>query len=236
MMDAVIYIAHGSRTTEENSEFVSFIKRTMEKVEAPIQEYGFLEKAEPSISRTVKSCVTSGARNIKVIPVLLMPGIHANEDIPNELNEERNRYPGITFQYGKTLGADEIMAEIVYDRIIEKGYTLGEDASVLLVGHGSRDESAAREFESLAEMLEGKYALKVQTGYLKTAPFYYDMIAECRNKVYILPYFLFSGGFIADVQQGVSCFRNREIVLCNSIGAAPKLANLLSKRVNEILV
>lgn len=44
-----------------------------------------------------------------------------------------------------------------------EGFTSGGEASVLLLGHGSRDESAAREFESLAELLEEKYALKVQT-------------------------------------------------------------------------
>lgn len=112
-MNAILYIGHGSRSEQGNKTFISFIEETMKLADAPIKEYGFLEMATPSIFEAAKSCIHQGADTLTVVPVLLLPGIHANADIPAELSEVKKAYPWITIQYGMPIGAHEKVTEIL---------------------------------------------------------------------------------------------------------------------------
>ena len=106
-MEAIIYIAHGSRRQEANEKFIAFIREVMKRSGAAVQAFGFIEHAEPSIRQAIEECTEQGAREITVVPVLLLPGIHANEDIPAECKG----YPTVVFHYGKPIGVDEIIVE-----------------------------------------------------------------------------------------------------------------------------
>ncbi|MFZ7942642.1 sirohydrochlorin chelatase, partial [Neobacillus sp. 19] len=191
-MEAIIYIAHGSRLSKANGKFIDFIKKVMKKASAPQQAYGFLEHAEPSAAQAIEACIEKGASEITVVPVFLLPGIHANFDIPVELE----RYPNIVFHYGKPLGVDAIMVDILADRLAEAGFGEQANEAVLLVGHGSRVPEAAIEFEKLALDLAQKLACHVHTGFVTTPTFYHDTVRNLAGrKIFILPHFLFSGGY-----------------------------------------
>ncbi len=191
-MEAIIYIAHGSRKQEANEKFIAFIREVIQRSGATVQAFGFIEHAEPTIRQAIEECTEQGAREITVVPVLLLPGIHANEDIPAECKG----YPTVVFHYSKPIGVDEIIVDLLYDRLSNAGFGHHADDTVLLVGHGSRDPAAAIEFEKLANELSFKTASEVYTGYLITSVAYQDKLNELSDKnVYILPYLLFSGGY-----------------------------------------
>ncbi|WP_185806799.1 sirohydrochlorin chelatase [Bacillus salinus] len=243
-MEAVCYIGHGSRTEQGNKAFVAFIKGVMSIVDAPIQEYGFMELAEPSIPDAIEKCVNQGATVVKVMPVLLLPGIHANFDIPSFVEKARKKYPDVTFLYGTPLAGDDLMLEVFHDRLQSCGAVADEKSAVLLVGHGSRDNQAAEAFMELASNYRKQSSFEVHVGYLKmTEPFFGDVLEEMLKSeeytnIYVLPFLLFTGGFAEQIKKVISYYQEhyetKVISQCDPVGFDEKLQLLLKKRVLEV--
>jgi sirohydrochlorin ferrochelatase len=229
-MKAIIYIAHGSRRQEANEKFIAFIRGIMKRSGATVHAYGFIEHAEPTIRQAIEACTEQGAKEITIVPVLLLPGIHANEDIPAACKE----YPHIAFHYGKPIGVDEIMVNLLYERLSSAGFGKDANDTVLLVGHGSREPAAAIDFEQLAYSLSAKINREVHTGYLTTSVLYQDKLKELTDKnVFILPYLLFSGGYTVKIKKEIGGLAGR-VTLCDPIGFDEKLSPLIQKRANEV--
>jgi sirohydrochlorin ferrochelatase len=238
-MEATVFISHGSRSEQGNKVFVSFIEKVISTGKSTNASYGFLENARPTIFEAVEACILAGASSVTVVPVLLLPGIHANVDIPAELERVRQKYPEIQIIYGEPLGVNETILEIVMDRLKKQGFTGINSETILLVGHGSRDPLAAVEFEKLAGRVRGDVHSKVDTGYITTQPFYGEKLLESdsSSKVYILPFLLYTGGFTAKIEETVNNllvqFPEKEIVLCEPVGFDDGLGKLLMQRADE---
>lgn len=240
-MKAAVYIGHGSRSDEGNKQFISFIEEVRAKTPMHVTAYGFLENAEPSAMEAVESCIRRGASEITVIPVLLLPGIHANVDIPEILKTLKEMHRDVDILYGESIGSDSIMVEIIEDRLREKGFTGSLEESVLLVGHGSRDPLAAEEFEKLPLKLQEKMASAIHTAYITTPPFYTEKVPELMDStphtIYLLPYLLFTGGFAVKMDERTKEFSRlsfqQEVVVCEPIGFDDRLQALLVKKVEE---
>jgi sirohydrochlorin ferrochelatase len=229
-MEAIIYIAHGSRLDSANERFITFIKEVMERSDAQIQAYGFIEHAEPSIAEAIGACMKEGASEITVVPILLLPGIHANEDIPAVFKD----FPDVVFHYSKPLGVDEILIQLLSDRLTMAGFSYRDNETVLLVGHGSREPQAAIEFELLARLLRRKIGTEVHIAYLTTPTFYHEKVKELIDKkVYVLPYLLFSGGYTVKMEKVLGEV-DGQVWLCPPIGFDEKLIPLIQKRANEV--
>ena len=63
-MQAVLYVAHGSRVKAGIQEAYRFVEKVKGKTGVKIQELCFLELAEPSISQGIKNCMLKGATSI----------------------------------------------------------------------------------------------------------------------------------------------------------------------------
>ena len=230
-MEAIIYLAHGSRREASNGKFIDFVQKVMQQSSAAIQAYGFLEHAEPSAAQVIETCIEKGASDITVVPVFLLPGTHANIDIPAELE----RFPDVVFHYRRPLGIDDIMVEILADRLAEAGFGGQEDETVLLVGHGSRVPEAELDFEKLALGLTEKIACRVHTAFVTTPVFYHEAAAKLVDqKIYILPYFLFSGGYTVKMKRELDVVSG-DIIFCEPVGFDEKLIPLIKKRVAEVV-
>ena len=238
-MEATVFISHGSRSEQGNKVFVSFIERVISTGRRAMVAYGFLENARPTIFEAVESCILKGALSVTVVPVLLLPGIHANVDIPEELEKVSHKYPEVKIFYAEPLGVNETILEIVLDRLKEQGFSGSESEDVLLVGHGSRDPLAATEFEKLAGRVQEKVQSIVETGYITTQPFYGEklMASDESKKVYVLPFLLYTGGFTAKMKETVNDVLSespqKEIILCDPIGFDDRLGGLLNHRAEE---
>lgn len=240
-MEAILYIGHGSRSEQGNKKFISFIKETMKLAEPPIKEYGFLEMAKPSIFDAAEKCIHQGADILTVVPVLLLPGIHANVDIPAELAKVKQAYPELTIQYGHPIGSHEQVTEILVDRLKENGFADSEEDVVLLVGHGSRDPEAAAEFSRIAAGLRERIFAKVDTGYLKAEPRYEGRLGHLAKdgwkKIYLVPFLLFTGGFTSLIDKSslsaMKDYPDSEIIVCGPIGFDNRLMYVLNERAAE---
>jgi sirohydrochlorin ferrochelatase len=228
---------NGSRNAQGNQAFISFINEVIEKADMPLAAYGFLENAKPGIIESVQGCIQRGANHITVVPVLLLPGIHANEDIPRELKCVKETYPDVEIHYGEPIGVNEVVTDLIVNVLKAAGYLGTQSENVLLVGHGSRDPLAAVEFEKLADCLRRSTSAAVDTGYITTAPFYHEKIGNllsAASKVYLVPYLLFAGGFAVKIGERAAEiakeYPEKEVILCGHIGFDSKLHELLLER------
>lgn len=119
MKTGVIVLAHGSKVKSGNEGLFKVVEmlRAMEKWD--MVDACFLQLAKPGLSEGVKNIVEKGAKKVVVMPLLLFSGNHVLKDIPNEIENEKRKYPEIQFFYARNLGADERIAQIAADRIDE---------------------------------------------------------------------------------------------------------------------
>ena len=115
----VIVLAHGSKVRTGNEGLFSIVDmlRTMGKWD--MVEAGFLQLAKPGLTEVVEDLTGRGAERIVVMPLLLFSGNHVLKDIPEEIDNERKKYPEVEFCYAKNIGADKRIALIAADRIEE---------------------------------------------------------------------------------------------------------------------
>ena len=114
---AIVIVDHGSRSGPAN-EVVQEIARL---VQARAGErarvcFAHMEICEPSLPSAIDDCVAAGARQVVVQPLFLVPGRHAARDIPALVADAQRRHPGVTFELGRVIGADPLLAEMVWAR------------------------------------------------------------------------------------------------------------------------
>lgn len=242
-MEAILYICHGSRVKEASGQAIDFIKVCMKSHPNPIQEYCFLELEAPSIEEAYERCIRLGATSIIAIPVLLLTAVHAKHDIPVVLDKMKSRYPAIPLKYGRPIGVSDRMVDILVERLEERNEQVTEDSFILLVGRGSSDPDVKRDLGQLADLLRNRFPKsQVQDCYLTAAaPSYAEALemaaASQSNKVFILPYLLFTGILMQSIQNDLQRIENaegRKIILCNYLGYHPKIERILRDRIHEL--
>lgn len=88
-MQAILYVAHGSRVKAGVEQAKIFLKSVQQEIEIPIQEICFLELATPTIADGIASCINRGATAIAIVPILLLAAQHAKHDIPSEIDKAK---------------------------------------------------------------------------------------------------------------------------------------------------
>lgn len=240
-MRAVIYICHGSRVPAAREQAVSFIKEFMKHRAAPIQEYCFLELADPTIKEAFTSCMNKGATRIAVVPVLLLSAAHAKKDIPNELAKLSALFPEIEISYGEPIGVHPKMVQPLLERIEETGETVTTNSMVLLIGRGSSDPDVKRDLNKIAAMFEEKTNIYVETCFLTAAEPSLDQGLEAAgksrfDKVFVIPYLLFTGILMKHIQKVIANHPNSgKFHLCNYLGYHPCIDSILQERLSGLL-
>ena len=119
MKTAILLMAHGSRIPEAN-DAVREIADTVRKMTGfDIVEVSFREQHPPNIQQGIDACVAQGAERIILMPYFLYMGAHVQEDLPEEMEQARRRYPRVEFAMGRHLGVHRKLAEVVVERIAE---------------------------------------------------------------------------------------------------------------------
>ena len=119
MTDAILLMAHGSRNPEANDAVREIAELVKKMTLFDIVEVSFRELHEPNIQQGVDACVARGANRILLVPYFLYLGAHVQQDLPEELEQARERHPGVEMVMGKHLGVHKKLAEVVVERIAE---------------------------------------------------------------------------------------------------------------------
>lgn len=120
-MKVVMIVGHGSRSLKSQEDFNKVIDIMKEKL-SHTKVYGTnMELAEPLMDSTIDQIVKENSElsEIAVVPFFLLEGMHIRKDIPEKLEEFRMKYPNIKITFGKPLGADPILAEVLLNRVNE---------------------------------------------------------------------------------------------------------------------
>lgn len=243
-MQAVLYVAHGSRMQAGVDEAIRFIERVRIDVPVPIQEISFLELAAPTILQGIENCIKKGATEIAVIPILLLSAHHAKVDIPIELGKAQIMYPNLNITYGRPFGIHPKLVESIFNRVVEQQHLDRSNAKVLLVGRGSSDENVRRDLNEIAKQLQNSYGFsQVNTCFLYgKGPSFEQTLEQMKksdtSKVFIVPYLLFTGLLRRGIEKKIHQLENQhqeQFVLCESLGYDENVRSVLLERVFETL-
>ncbi len=119
MKTGVIVLAHGSKVKSGTEGLFKVVEMLRAMGKWDMVDACFLQLAKPGLSEGVKNIVEKGAEKIVAMPLLLFSGNHVLKDIPDEIENEKRKYPEIQFFYARNLGADKRIAQIAADRIDE---------------------------------------------------------------------------------------------------------------------
>jgi len=239
-MQAVLYVAHGTRVAAGIREAKAFVERAKKRVHLQVQEMCFLELAEPTIEQGVAACVAQGATSIAIVPILLLTANHAKQDIPQAILPLQAHFPHVRFSYGKPFGIDRRLIAQLYGRIQQTHIKLTEDSEVLLVGRGSSDVAVLRDFTEIATRLKLFFGIRhVNIAFLYgNGPTFEEYVANLQNnrakKIFIVPYLLFQGLLRNHIDKTLlEATVEQQLIICDSLGYGNNVLDVLVERTHE---
>jgi len=128
---AVVLIGHGSKMAY-NKELLVGLQRLMElRCVFKDVRVAFMQLNSPSIEEVLRELAKNGIKKIVAVPVFLADGTHTTEDIPKTLKktcagEWAELGQDVELIYGKPIGVDERIVDILLDRIKEAEAGNGE--------------------------------------------------------------------------------------------------------------
>lgn len=116
---AVIVYAHGSAVEEANQGVRNLAQRIQNGGAYAYVRASFLGPGKPELPEAVAEAVGEGFHRIVVIPYFLTTGIHLRRDLPMLVAAERQKYPQLEIQVGRSLEDHPEIASLVLSRIRE---------------------------------------------------------------------------------------------------------------------
>jgi len=113
-MKHLVIVAHGSRRQASNDEVREVTQQfATQKHDFQQVSCAFLELDEPSIPQGIINAIEAGADEVVVLPYFLSAGRHVSEDIPEQVQLVRDKYPDVMIKIAPYLGASAQMPEIL---------------------------------------------------------------------------------------------------------------------------
>ena len=118
-MKSSIYlmIAHGSKDPAAAEAFQELLMNFRRIISDRRIEGCYLESAKPLLKESLDDFYQSGVRVFFLIPLLLFPGRHVREDIPQILADFRLRCPDADLHFSSPLGSDPHLLRLLEDKL-----------------------------------------------------------------------------------------------------------------------
>jgi sirohydrochlorin cobaltochelatase len=197
---------------------------TASMIEVAALELGDQSLCE-SLMKFAQRASLQGFKKIKVVPLFLAPGVHVQSDIPAEIASAMKQLDNqITIELSTYLGKYSGIVALLGTQFAELSAK-----TRILIAHGSRLIAAAEYYQNLSQQLDAEMA------YWSTIPKFPQQIraqiALGRQKIAILPYFLFPGKITEAIANEVATLRleypDVELKLGQPLGANPLIAELI---------
>jgi len=244
----IVIAGHGSRDPDAVREFEALVELVRARAPDDAVSHGYLEFSSPTIAEAVEQNVAAGARQIAVVPGVLLAARHAKNDIPAEMQAMARAHPAIDFHFGAPLNLDPKLLQLAQERIVAaeaaSPHTVRRlDTCLVVVGRGTTDPEANGEVAKLARMLEegmgfgGAYVC-----YSGTAqPLVADGLRSAARlgfaRVVVLPFFLFDGVLVKRIYGAADDLAEREpaieVLKAGYFGVHPLVADVMIERARE---
>ncbi|MGJ3248971.1 MAG: sirohydrochlorin chelatase [Elainellaceae cyanobacterium] len=171
---------------------------------------------------------TVGCRQLHILPLFLLSGVHVKEDIPAEIQQARPHLEDkLDIHLHSFLGSHPQLSHYVKTLLDDQALS-GSDATILMA-HGSRREGGNAPIEAIASCIGATPA------YWSVSPSLADRIQELREAghrhITIFPYFLFPGGLTDAIAQTVhelsAQWSDGSLQLAQPLGATSEIADLV---------
>ncbi|GGB03356.1 sirohydrochlorin chelatase [Macrococcus hajekii] len=193
-MQGIIYIAHGSKMPDKNEKFRQFVDLIIEKRPERIQRLAFLEKDDENVPLVASEMLEAGVTEFLVMPMLLFPAMHAQEDIPEQLESVLG--DKASYRVADCFGDEESVWRVALDRIDEaRGH-------VLIVAHGNKrfDEPDMMLTEVVSQMQQ-RTDKELSAAMLYGKLSFEERLKNLDGEVTIMPYFLFDGHLVRKIKR-----------------------------------
>jgi len=117
---AVLLVGHGSRYLEEKNDLEKIARNVKEQSNYGDVGYCFLELTDPAIVEGIERSAGRRPQLLLVDPYFLHFGTHLQRDVPNELKAASGKIALPKVLFGKHLGTDIRLAQLVMKRITEQ--------------------------------------------------------------------------------------------------------------------
>ncbi|MBU3013141.1 CbiX/SirB N-terminal domain-containing protein [Poseidonibacter lekithochrous] len=117
-MNALVLIAHGSKKSLSNEEFVALGNEIRNKDKKFNKvETAFLELATPSIQTVANNLILNKISKIYFYPYFLNSGKHVGVDLPYIINQLKEENPLVEFTLLKHFGKSDRISDIIIDDV-----------------------------------------------------------------------------------------------------------------------
>jgi sirohydrochlorin cobaltochelatase len=248
MSQAVLIAGHGSRDPDGIAEFLDLARHFRAcRPDLPVQ-IAFLEFARPTLQEGIDRLVQGGAREVTVLPGVLMAAGHAKNDMASEVRLARQRHPAVTFHMGRSLDVEPRLLQLCrlrYQEALAGRPEEPENTLLLLVGRGSGDPDANGNIAKVARFLHEGYPAAWSAVAFSgiTRPLLPDALPVCERlglrRIVVQPYFLFTGVLLkriyAQVEERRRARPDLEYVAVPHLQAHPLLLETFADRAEEAL-
>ncbi len=249
---AILLAAHGSRDPASQAQFEALVDKVRVLEPGRSVAHGFLEFNTPTIDEAARQLVAAGARQIVMVPGVLLAATHAKNDLPSELNTLRQEHPDVQFYAGAALDLHPLLLEVCRERLIAaessaQSEQRRDQTLLLVVGRGTTDPDANGDIHKLARFLEegmgygagavcysGTAKPDLTTGLARAAALSGQLGF---GRVVVLPYLLFDGVLARRVRGAVAAAAQRfpgvEFVPAAHLGPDERVAQVFLERAHE---
>ncbi|AFZ37037.1 cobalamin (vitamin B12) biosynthesis CbiX protein [Stanieria cyanosphaera PCC 7437] len=209
----------------------------LERQKLPLVDYACLEFSPLSLAESIVNFARRsqqlGYRQVMLLPLFLLPGIHVTVDLPTQVNQAQQILNGqISLNLCSYLGSYVKMFELLrhkFDGVDRYKFNSQARDGKILLAHGSRLQKGNQPCQILAERLQATVA------YWSSSPNLAESVAtlveQGKQNLVILPYFLFPGkitdAIATQVEQLQQDFPGVNLILDQPLGATVELANLI---------
>jgi sirohydrochlorin cobaltochelatase len=184
-----------------------------------------LELAEIPLNKQIEAFAQQaqlrGFKELNIVPLFLLSGVHVNQDIPEEVAKARSP---IKLELKSHLGSYQGIKSL-----LSRQFANFTSQDRILLAHGSRRLGGNRDVEKLAAFfgaIPAYWSIKPSLNQqIET------LIAQGSRSIAILPYFLFAGGITDAIEAQVLDLSQKyphvKIFLGQSLGATPELAQII---------
>lgn len=116
---SLVLLAHGSRNPRWCKPFDELIADLQASVGDASICLAHLQMSEPSLPAVIDGLALQGVEHIRILPMLMAGGNHADEDIPAEVAALRETYPGINMEILPPIGSHPRFKAMLRELITE---------------------------------------------------------------------------------------------------------------------
>ena len=112
-IQGIVLLAHGSRDERWREPIEAVAARVTSRAPDALVACADMELAAPDRPTAVAALVTAGATAVRLVPLFLGMGKHAREDLPQQVDALRQRWPAIDISLARIVGEEPELVDLL---------------------------------------------------------------------------------------------------------------------------